>query len=67
MHEGSASARGATDGQALSVPISSALELHVQLLKLSSLINRPMREGVADPSGISVINDNEPRHGFDVL
>lgn len=30
------------------------VELHIQLLKLASLINRPMKEGVADPNGLSL-------------
>lgn len=34
-------------------PISSILGLHLQLLKLSTLINQPMRENVARPKDMS--------------
>ncbi len=34
-------------------PIGSLVELQVQLLKLSSLISKPMREGVAEPAGMA--------------
>ncbi len=34
-------------------PISSLVELQVQLLKLSSLISMPMREGLAEPNGLA--------------
>ncbi|HLY57737.1 MAG TPA: MarR family transcriptional regulator [Stellaceae bacterium] len=32
----------------------SLVELHIQLLKLASLINRPMKEGVAEPHALSL-------------
>lgn len=35
-------------------PIDTQLELHVQLLKLASLIHRPMREGVAEHVGLAI-------------
>ena len=35
-------------------PIDTQLELHVQLLKLASLIHRPMREGVAEHVGLGM-------------
>jgi DNA-binding MarR family transcriptional regulator len=35
-------------------PIGSELELHIQLLKLASLINRPMREGVSEHANLTV-------------
>lgn len=34
--------------------IGSLVSLHVQLLKLASLIHRPMRDGVAEPEGLSI-------------
>jgi DNA-binding MarR family transcriptional regulator len=38
---------------AKAIPISSLVELQVQLLKLSSLISTPMREGLAEPNGLA--------------
>ena len=35
-------------------PIGGQVQLLVQLLKLSSLINRPMQEAVASPNGLSL-------------
>ncbi len=35
------------------VDIGSTVSLHLQLLKLASLIHRPMRDGVAEPEGLS--------------
>ncbi len=42
------------DQPSTATPIHSMVELHVQLLKLASLINRPMREGVSDPRGMAM-------------
>ena len=41
-------------GTAIAADIGSLVSLHVQLLKLASLINRPMRDGVAEPEGLSI-------------
>jgi DNA-binding MarR family transcriptional regulator len=43
----------ATALTAEATPIGSLVELQVQLLKLSSLISKPMREGVAEPVGMA--------------
>lgn len=41
-------------GTAITSDTGALVSLHVQLLKLASLINRPMRDGVAEPEGLSI-------------
>jgi DNA-binding MarR family transcriptional regulator len=43
-----------TKSENLVVPIDTSLQLLVQLLKLSSLINRPMEDGVANVQAIAL-------------
>ena len=41
-------------GTAIATGTGALVQLHVQLLKLASLVNRPMRDGVAEPEGLSI-------------